>query len=174
VTILRECVHEADVLTAISTRRWPDRAPAELVAHVASCPVCADVLAVASAFEDDLEQAPPPQRPPDATVVWLRAQMRARVENERLAQRPITVAQAIGLATGVGVLGAVFGASATWFQSGVVTTWSLIKSIASIEPPALPPALVSLMATHGFFLAAAIIGGLLLASIAVYLTVRED
>ncbi len=172
--IARECEHEADVLTALSTRRWPDRAPAELVAHVAHCAVCADVLAVAAAFEDDAEQAPPMPRPPDATVVWLRAQMRARIEAERVAARPITVAQAIGLATGVGVLGAVFGASATWFQSGLGTAWSAVKSVAAMQPPALPPALVSLMATHGFFLVGAIIGGLALASLAVFLTLREE
>lgn len=170
----RECVHEADVLTAISTRRWPDRAPADLVAHAAGCAVCADVLAVASAFEDESEQAPPMPRPPDATVVWLRAQMRARVEAERLAARPITVAQAIGLATGVGVMGAVFGASATWFQSGLGTAWSTVKSVASIQPPALPPALVSLVATHGLFFFGAIVGGLALASLAVFLTLREE
>lgn len=172
--IPRECAHEADVLTAISTRRWPDRAPAELVAHVAGCAVCADVLAVASAFEDDLEQAPPMTRPPDATLVWLRAQMRARIEAERLAARPITVAQAIGLATGVGVTGAVFGASATWFQSGLGTAWSAVKSVASIQPPALPPALLSLVATHGLFFLGAIVGGLALASLAVFLTLREE
>ena len=172
--IARECVHEADVLTAISTRRWPDRAPAGLVAHVAGCAVCADVLAVASAFEDESEQAPPMPRPPDATVVWLRAQMRARVEAERLAARPITVAQAIGLATGVGVMGAVFGASATWFQSGLGTAWSTVKSVASIQPPALPPALVSLAATHGFLIIGSIVGGLALASLAVFLTLREE
>ena len=172
--IARECVHEADVLTAISTRRWPDRAPAELVAHVAGCAVCADVLAVAAAFEDELEQAPPMPRPPDATVVWLRAQMRARIEAERVAARPITVAQAIGLATGVGVMGAVFGASATWFQAGLGAAWTTVKSVAAIQPPALPPALVSLVATHGVFLVGAIVGGLALASLAVFLTLREE
>jgi hypothetical protein len=170
----RECPHEADVLTAVSTRRWPDRAPAELVAHAKACAICADVLAVAEAFETDLEEAPPMPRPPDATVVWLRAQMRARIENERLAARPITVAQAVGLATGVGVMGAVFGASATWFQSGLVTAWGTLKSVASIQPPALPPALVSLMATHGVLLVGAVVGGLALASLAVFLTLREE
>jgi hypothetical protein len=172
--IARECVHEADVLTAISTRRWPDRAPAELVAHAAGCAICADVLAVASAFEDDLEQTPPMPRPPDATLVWIRAQMRARVEAERVAARPITVAQAIGLATGVGVMGAVFGASATWFQSGLGTAWTTVKSVASIQPPALPPALVSLVATHGLLFFGAIAGGLALASLVVFLTLREE
>ena len=171
--IARECAHEADVMTAISTRRWPDRVPAELVTHVAGCAVCADVLAVASAFEEDAEQAPPMPRPPDATVVWLRAQMRARIEAERLAARPITVAQAIGLATGVGVMGAVFGASATWFQAGLGTAWTTVKSVAATQPPALPPALVSLGATHGLFVVA-IVGGLALASLAVFLTLREE
>jgi hypothetical protein len=174
MTVFRECPHEADVLTAVSTRRWPDRAPAELVAHAAGCPVCADVLAVASAFEDDLEQAPPMPRPPDATVVWLRAQMRARIEAERLAARPITVAQAIGLAAGVGVLGAVFGASATWFQSGLSAVWGGVKAAASIQAPALPPALVSIASAHGLVFAGAIVGGLALASLAVYLTLREE
>jgi hypothetical protein len=161
-------------MTAVSTRRWPDRAPADLVSHVAGCAVCADVLAVAEAFGDDLDEAPPMPRPPDATVVWLRAQMRARLEAERLAARPITVAQAVGLATGVGVIGAVFGASATWFQSGLGSAWSAVKSVSALEPPALPPGLVSVVSSHGFLVAGAVIGGLVIASVAVFLTLREE
>ncbi len=169
-----ECRHEADVFSAVSTRRWPHRAPADLVAHAASCAICGDVVTVAAAFEADLDAAPAPPRPPDATIVWIRAQMRARLEAERIAARPITVTQAIGLAVFVGVVGAVFGATTAWFQAGLSSAWTLTKSVFSIQPPALPPALVSLMATHGLLLAGGFVLVLLFATLAVFLTVRED
>lgn len=174
MTSPRECQHEADVFSAVTTRQWPHRAPAELVAHVAHCATCADVLTVALAFEADLEAAPPAPRPPDASIVWLRAQWRARLEAERVAARPITVTQAVGLAVLVGVLGAVFGATTAWFQTGLTSAWTLAKSVSSIQPPALPPALVSLVTTHGLLFAGGLISCLLIASIAIYLTVRED
>jgi hypothetical protein len=169
-----ECPFEADVLEAVSTRRWPDRVPADLAAHAATCEVCADVVTVAAAFESDLEGAPPPPRPPDATVVWLRAQMRARFEAERTAARPITVAQAVGLAALVGVAGAVFGATTSWFQTGVGSAWTFAKSALALQPPALPPVVVSLVATHGLLLAGGLVLCLIAAPLAVYLTVRED
>jgi hypothetical protein len=173
-----ECPHEDEVVSAVQTRRWPRRTSPEIVAHVADCQVCSELVAVVSAFEMEQDQAGEPYRPPDATVVWVRAQMRARVEAERLAARPITFAQAVGLATTVGVVGAVFGASATWFQAPVAaawtSTWASVKALATIQPPALPSALVSLLATHGLLLAGAVVACLVLAPVAVYLTVRED
>ena len=173
-----ECPHEDEVVSALQTRRWPRRTAPELVAHAAECQVCRDLVSVVSAFEMEHDQAGEPYRPPDATVVWVRAQMRARLEAERLAARPITFAQAIGLATAVGVVGAVFGATASWFQAPVAaawtSTWTSVKALATIQPPALPSALVSLFATHGVLLAGAAIACLVLAPVAVYLTVRED
>ena len=173
-----DCRYEDEVVSAVQTRRWPHRAAPELVAHVSGCQVCSDLVAVVSAFEIEQDQVGEPYRPPDATVVWVRAQMRARMEAERLAARPITFAQAAGLATAVGVVGAVFGATASWFQAPVAAAWSnawsAVKSLATIQPPALPSALVSLFATHGLLLAGAAIACLVLAPVAVYLTVRED
>src|ERR1700719_2682527 len=101
-----ECTHEADVLTAVDTGRWPDRADADLRAHVATCAICQDVVAVGQAFRKDAGR---PVSPPDASLVWWRAQMQAREEATRLAARPITVAQAIAFASVVGVLGALLG-----------------------------------------------------------------
>ena len=168
-----ECPHEADVLTAVSTRRWPDRAAPDLVAHAATCPICADVVTVASAFEADLDQAPAAPRLPDAGLVWWHAQVRARAEAARVAVRPITFAQAVGLAAFVGVVGAVFGATATWFQHAVVGLWGGVRSWLSFTPPDLPQTVVSLVATHSVLVAGAVVC-ILLAPIAVYLTVRED
>ncbi len=172
--IRTSCPLESDVLAAVSTRRWPERAEPDLVAHVATCHVCADLVAVASAFEAEHAAAPVPPALPDPALVYWRARLRARVEAERAAARPITVAQAVGLAVFVGVLGAVFGATATWFQSGVAWAWGVTQSLAAFQPPSLPQALVSLLASHGLLLAAAAIVCVVLAPVAVYLTVRED
>src|SRR2546430_2097745 len=97
-----DCDHEDDVLIAVDTGRWPERADAELRAHVAACDVCRDVVEVALAFRED-EVAPGPM--PDASRVWLQSQIRARADAARLAERPISVAQAVAFACIVGVLG---------------------------------------------------------------------
>src|SRR3954453_5394093 len=107
-----ECLHEADVLTAVKKRRWPDRVEPELRVHVMTCDVCADLVAVLAAFqgEDDHEAGLARTRVPDSAIVWWKSQLRARQDAERLAVRPITVAQAVAFATAIGVMGAVFGA----------------------------------------------------------------
>jgi hypothetical protein len=169
-----ECPHEAEVLSAVSTNRWPHRASPELVTHAAQCAICADVVTVAVAFEADSDASVAPPRLPDSAVVWLRAQMRARIEDERTAARPITVVQAIGFAASVGVIGAVFGATATWFQGALGWAWASVKALLSVQPPSVPQSVVSLLATHGLLLAGAIAACVLLAPLAVYLTVRED
>jgi len=46
--------------------------------------------------------------------------------------------------------------------------------VSSIQPPALPPALVSLVATHGLLFTGGLVLCLLLGTLAVYLAVRED
>src|SRR6185503_1416523 len=98
-----ECPFEADVLSAVYTNRWPERAEPELQAHVAQCAICADIVAVAPLFEEDYEFARRSAQVPDSGLVWWRAQMRARTEAERAAVRPITVAQAVGFAATLGV-----------------------------------------------------------------------
>ena len=38
-----ECRFEEDVLMYVGTGRWPDRAPAEVTAHAATCEICRDL-----------------------------------------------------------------------------------------------------------------------------------
>ena len=40
-----DCGREDDVLDALTSGRWPDRADDELRSHVATCAICADVIA---------------------------------------------------------------------------------------------------------------------------------
>jgi hypothetical protein len=90
-----ECRREEEVLDALAARRWPERSDADLRAHVASCPVCADLVVVATAFLDDHEQAWRESRVPPSGVVWWRAQLRAREDAARTAARPLAFIQGV-------------------------------------------------------------------------------
>jgi hypothetical protein len=98
---MTECPREADVLEAVAFGRWPDHA-ANLVAHAATCPVCADLVEVASALQSDRQAACREAHPPTAGMVWLRATIRARADAARTATRPISVAQGVAGACAVG------------------------------------------------------------------------
>lgn len=133
-----DCPHEVDVLTMVSTGQWPERAPADLRAHVVTCAVCADLASVARAIDDE-RAAPIAPRLPSSGTVWWRAQLRARQDAAREVGRPITVAQAVLLAVAGGVAGAVFGASADWFQRALHRGWRLVTDAASaVHLPSLP------------------------------------
>lgn len=171
-----DCPHEPDVLSAVYTNRWPRQVSDDLRDHVFTCRICADVIVVASAFENEADPARAGATVPDASIVWWRAQLRARHEAAREAMRPITVAQAIGLAAAVGGLGAIFGATATWFQETLRGIWGVVTAVWPSSPPSLPSlslpdALSAPLAAYG-----AVLGGVvlfvMLASLAVYVALR--
>jgi hypothetical protein len=155
-----ECEFEADVLDAVIQSRWPDRVAPELRAHVAGCPICSDVAAVAAAIDRSREQLrDEPARIPDSGRVWWVAQMRARREAAQAAGRPITVAQVLAFACAVGLLGACFGATSTWFQA--LLAWFGEQDFGP------------LLAAHAL-LAAAMLALVLVIPAAVYLVVGRD
>ena len=91
-----ECARETEIVDAIAAGQWPDAAPETLRAHVASCPVCADLALAASALHDDAAVAnQAPMALPSAGQVWWRAELRARHEAARLAQRPVLAVQVV-------------------------------------------------------------------------------
>ena len=98
-----ECVREQDVLDAVSAGRWPARSPeridAELRDHIECCPVCRDIASVFAAISEDREAAWEEAAVPAASVVWWRAQIRAREEAARAAARPIAIAQAVAVSS---------------------------------------------------------------------------
>ena len=128
-----ECPREDDVLAAVQTGRWPGRADAALRAHVEACDVCRELVSVAAAFADvDADVLPPP---PEATAVWIRAQLRARADATRIAERPVTVGQAVAFAAIVGLLGALVGASSTGLRAAL--QWAA-DGIAHLDPRSVP------------------------------------
>jgi hypothetical protein len=95
--------------------------------------------------------------------------MRARREAAKAAGRPITAVQVIALACAMGLLGACYGATSTWFQSAL---GRMVSSVAGLDVRAWLPAVTALVAGH----AALVLGMaavILLVPAAVWLAVRE-
>lgn len=127
------CLHERDVLDLVAVGQWPARADAALRTHVTTCASCTEVAAVAVAVRE-WDEAGPAVHVPDASVVWFRAQMRAREEALRKASRPVLVAQ---LAAVVVVLAAV-----AWVGPG----WSWLTSSWPDWSPSVPTFSVDIQA----------------------------
>jgi hypothetical protein len=140
-----ECEFESEVLAAVIQSRWPARVEAQLRAHVAACPICSDVVAIAGAFDEAGEDMRTHAVVPDSGRVWWLAQMRARREAADAAGRPITAVQVIALACAVGLLGACFGATSVWFQSALGRIGS---SLSGFDVGAFLPFATTLLAEH--------------------------
>ena len=114
-----ECVREDEVLELIAVGRWPDSAPAELVAHAASCEICGDLMAVAGALRDDSDRARAEARVPSAGLVWWRAQLRARQQGAEAAGRPMTYVHAVGALVAGALLFTLGGLLWPWLRASI-------------------------------------------------------
>ena len=156
-----ECEFESEVLAVALQSRWPDRVDAQLRAHVAKCVVCSDVLVISRAIDDAREDAYASVSVPDSARVWWHAQLRARREAAQTAGRPITAAQVMAFACAVGLLGACFGATSTWFQSALGTATSAVMGLSATTLMAEHGALVLATAAVLFLVPAAVYWALL-------------
>jgi hypothetical protein len=118
-----DCEFEVEVLAAVVEGRWPERVDTQLRQHAAGCRICAETALVAGAIETAREESRASVMLPDGGRVWWLAQLRARREAIRAAERPITLVQVIAFACATGLLGvcfgACFGATSSWFQSAL-------------------------------------------------------
>jgi len=165
-----ECQFESEVLAAVLQSRWPGRVDDQLRAHVASCAICSDVAAVAGALDESCEEMRASAELPDASRVWWRAQLRARREAVEAAGRPITAVQMIAFACAVGLLGACFGATSTWFQAVLKRAAS---SAAGFDGNAILAATSTLFAEHGV-LVIGLVAIIFLVPTAVYVALGRD
>jgi hypothetical protein len=165
-----ECELESEVLAAVLQSRWPGRVAAHMRAHVAACPICSDVVAIAGVVDEARQETRARAVVPDSGRVWWLAQLRARREAAEAAGRPITAAQVIAFACAIGLLGACIGATSAWFQSAL--HW-IASSVAGFDLKAFLPSATALLAEHGaLVLATAAV--LLLVPTAVYLALGRD
>jgi len=165
-----ECPREADILEAIAFGRWPDGC-GDLSAHAASCEVCADLVEVAVALHDDRAALCREAQPPSSGMVWWRATIRARAEATRTATQPISVLQGIA---GACVVGAAAGLVTLAWRS--MHWMDRIGELAvRLESRRADIATASTFATgHGLPILVAVAAGLVLAPLALYITLADD
>jgi hypothetical protein len=130
-----QCQFEPELLDAIATRRWPDRAEAQLREHVAHCGLCSDVAEIAGAFFEDRDCARVEAVVPSASAVWWRAQIRAREEAARVAARPLLVFQALATVVVAIVAVVLAPAASSWIRGslaalGAAEFWALPRDVS--------------------------------------------
>ena len=82
------CSRESDVIAALLNDALPD----DLYAHASLCEVCSEIVQVTNALFEEVAPASSELRPPDASVVWRRAQSLAREKAIAKATQPIRIA----------------------------------------------------------------------------------
>ena len=103
------CEREYEVLDAILAGRWPDGSDPELRAHASACNLCRELIAVAGAIRADHHEAMAEAAVPPSSLVWGRAQRRAREEAVKEVTRAITAVQTGAVAAAVVVGAALIG-----------------------------------------------------------------
>jgi hypothetical protein len=150
------CPREQEVFEIVSCERWPDRCPDDLRTHIASCPVCADVLEVASALHQE-HQMPIDAQIPSAGLVWWRAELRVRQEALRSASRPITIVEGFGAAAAIGVAAAFLSRA-----------WPWLKTVLTL------PDFTALSATQLALVIAVTLAVLIIAPLAMYFVLSDE
>jgi hypothetical protein len=166
-----DCPREQDVLDAVATGRWPGRADGELRDHVRGCAICADVAEIAGPLLAERDAAWDEAPLPPSTLVWWRAQVRAREEAARAAARPIALVQAIG-AAGLGAAAFVLIPLALPWMAASVTTAATFA--AWLAPRALDVSRAFALATGSTTPLLALGAWVVLAPLLLYVALADD
>jgi len=141
-----ECSHEQDILDAVASGRWPERADAELMVHAKSCRICKEVAMISMLYQEDYSVALEEARVPSSGLIWWKSELRLRQEAVRAASRPIELAQGVSVACVISVLLIALTLLSSQFDLGAVSTfiqqqplilWLVMGVIAALTPVAL-------------------------------------
>lgn len=133
---LPTCEHEATVIRVCGRGEWPDQAPAPLRAHVATCAVCRDTIAIATVLReaDATDDAPVPT----AAQMWWRMAVRARLDRERAAARPVVWLQGLAAACGLGLTVTALGAVGPRVSGAMTDAAGRASSLLPAVPIGVP------------------------------------
>lgn len=166
-----ECTHEAAVVNAVLSGRWPRQSDASLVAHAMACDVCREVASIATLICDDHERSRYDVHVPAAGQVWWRSAIRARLESTQSAVRPISWLHAITAAIAIGVLLAILTVAWPFLSPMGDRAWSVVAGFFPNADVASALASGLRLSVMLGLLAAAF---LLLAPLAVYFVLSGD
>lgn len=147
---LNNCLFENDLENILRSGAGLTAAPAELQAHVASCPACSERLRLAEGFRALRRETMASAPAFSPGLLWWRAQLRRRNEALARMERPLLAAQILSLAA---LLAACCGAfSLGWLSlRGMLSAWktNLFPAFGSVwhwSLIAVVPVLVLLVA----------------------------
>ena len=165
--MMGECAREQDVLDALAAQRWPARCDDDLRLHVGACPLCRDLVEVASAVIEDHDRAYEHAHVPPSGVVWWRAQLRAREEDARAAARPIAFVQGVAVSMAAWLALTLIRA----IPPAAIAPWK--NWVAGVVPHITVSALGDLTAAVPLSIILGIGAALLVVPFAIYLAVAE-
>ena len=167
-----ECVREHEVVAMVLKQQWPDRAAADLQAHVEACEICSEVVLVTTMLREDHDAARRDLQVPAAGQVWWRAAVRARLEAAQSAARPMTWLHGIAGAAAAGL--SVAALSVAWPSVERAAGW-LGTRVASVDPAAAGVAsMITTAVQQSMPLVVAITACAVLAPIALYFALSDD
>jgi hypothetical protein len=147
------CPHEVEVATAAASGHWPGAASPELRAHVSECASCSEMANLLVAASDAGAASDVGARLPSAAEVWWRLAVRARLEREHAAARPVLWLQGLAGACGVGLVLTVAGrgwpATEQVLVSAQVWIERLVPSVPRTVQPATEPLMALVLAASG-------------------------
>ena len=109
--------------------------------------------------------------PPSSAIVWWRAQMRARQEAARAADRPITIVQGLAIACGAGLALSLIGTAIAGVRGS--SGW-LVEVYRSLATTAAPLASIDLTSRWITLPLTAMLISALVATVAAYFILADD
>ncbi|HYT74877.1 MAG TPA: hypothetical protein VEL79_09035 [Vicinamibacterales bacterium] len=91
------------------------------------------IIADAMAMEASIASAE--AAPPSSAIVWWRAQMRARQEAARVAERPLTIVHALAVACGAGLVLSLIGTAFAGVRGSIAWLLDVCQSLSSAVAP---------------------------------------
>jgi hypothetical protein len=126
---------------------------------------------VAEAIAAEASVARREAAPPSSAIVWWRAQMRARQEATRVAERPLAIVHGLAIACGVGLLLSVVGTAVAGVMGSAAWLGGVYQSITAATSPLATIDLTSRWITLPM---TAMLISALVASIAAYLIFADE
>ena len=165
------CGRESDLWTAIASGAWPEAVDADLRRHVSECASCRELEIVAVSLSADGAAVRHEGTPPSSAIVWWRAQMRARQEAAKAADRPISIVQSLAIACAAGLVLGLVGTVAAWVRgsAGFLSGWTFSSADVAARLGA-----VDLTSQWILVPAVLIAATLVIMPIAVYVIVSDD
>ncbi len=163
-----ECRHEFEVAALVRAGRWPGACEPGLRAHVADCAECREAVTIAELLLEADRGAE--VHVPSAAQMWWRLAVRARLDREQAAARPVVWLQGIAAACGVGVVLTALGQVGPVLSGAAASVASRVTATVPAALPAVDLAarVPSLVVAAG---AVVLVG---LATTAVYLWVADE